>query len=134
MTGSEAVTTLALYISGEIKDTRVFKYEKPANFRGAYIALNQLAFQYGAAVNSSGIVNVNIHVPDLTDGQPDTRSLQALTDRVRALLPTRNDDTEDETGIALGGAFYSLDADSNPMADTDGTHFVNIRVRVLFLA
>ncbi len=134
MTGMEAVTALAVYISGEITDTRVFKYEKPANFRGAYIALNHLAFQYGAAVNTSGIVNVNIHVPALTDGQPDTKSLQSLADRVRALLPVREDDTEDGTGIALNGAFFSLDADSSPMADTDGTHFVNLRVRVLFIA
>lgn len=134
MNGMAAVTALAVHISGVIKDTRVFKYEKPTNYRGAYIALNHLAFQYGAGVNTSGVVNVNIHVPDLTDGQPDTRSLQVLADRIRAIIPERDESTEDGAGLRIGSAFYALDGDSSPMSDTDGTHFANLRVRVTFLA
>ncbi len=133
MNGMTAVTALAKYIQAQLPDVRVFKYEKPVNYKGAYICLNYLAITYGAWANTSCIVNVNVHMPDFTSQQPDTKALQSLTERVAALLPHRNTTTEDdERELIISGTWYALESDSNLMKDTDDTHFVNLRVQATF--
>lgn len=133
MNGTSAVTDLAKYIQANLPDIKVFKYKKPVSYAGAYICLNYLAVKYGQWANSTGIVNVNIHVPNFKNQQPDTKQLQTLTERVAALLPHRNAMTEDDgRELIINGTWYSLESDSGLIEDTDGTHFVNLRVQTTF--
>lgn len=133
MNGMQAVTDLSKYISKNIDDIQVFKIEKPTNFEGNYICLNYLNISYGRAVNTSCIVNVNLHARDMTNSQPDTEKLQRMSERIFSLIPCRNIDTEDdERELIIGGAWYNIESDSNCIKDNDGTHFINIRVQVTF--
>lgn len=90
MNGMQAVTNLSEYIAKNIVDIKVFKFEKPTNFEGDYICLNYLNISYGRAVNTSCIVNVNLHATDMTDSQPDTKKLQSISERIFSLVPCRN--------------------------------------------
>lgn len=133
MNGMQAVTDLSKYISKNIDDIQVFKIEKPTNFEGDCICLNYLNISYGRAVNTSCIVNVNLHARDMTNSQPDTEKLQRMSERIFSLIPCRNIDTEDdERELIIGGACYNIESDSNCIKDNDGTHFINIRVQVTF--
>lgn len=133
MNGLSAVTDLAKYIQGELPDVKVFKFEKPVNYTGVFVCLNYLSVKYGPWANTSGIVNVNVHVPDKSSQLPDTKQLQTLAERVTALLPHRNTATEDdERELIIKGKWYCLESDSNLIKDTDGTHFINLRVQVTF--
>ena len=73
MNGMQAVTNLSEYIAKNIVDIKVFKFEKPTNFERDYICLNYLNISYGRAVNTSCIVNINLHATDMTDSQPEDR-------------------------------------------------------------
>lgn len=129
----QAVTDLSKYISKNIDDIQVFKIEKHTNFEGDYICLNYLNISYGRAVNTSCIVNVNLHARDMTNSQPDMEKLQRMSERIFSLIPCRNIDTEDdERELIIGGAWYNIESDSNCIKDNDGTHFINIRVQVTF--
>lgn len=133
MNGMQAVTDLALYLSKKINDVAVFKIEKPVNYTLPYICLNYLSILYGSWVNTSCIVNVNIHVPDLNNGMPDTLKLQQISQSVMELIPPKNTTTEDdERELIINGSWYHLEADSNCIKDVDNTHFVNFRVQVTF--
>lgn len=133
MNGTRAVTDLAVYIQKNVTDTKVFKYEKSVSYKGAYICVNKLPTSFGSAVNTSTILNVNVHVPDKIDQRPDTKALEELTEKVAALIPFRNSSTEDdERELIIHGAWFAIESDSNMMADTDGTHFINLRVQVTF--
>lgn len=133
MNGTRAVTDLAVYIQKNVTDTKVFKYEKSVNYKGAYICVNKLPTSFGPMVNTSTILNVNVHVPDKIDQRPDTKTLEELTEKVAALIPFRNSSTEDdERELIIHGAWFAIESDSNMMADTDGTHFINLRVQVTF--
>lgn len=130
----QAVTDLSKYIAKNIDDIKVFKFEKPTNFEGDYICLNYLNISYGRIVNTSCIVNVNLHASDMTNGQPDTKKMQDMSERILSLIPFRNIDTEDdERELIIGRAWYNIESDSNCIKDTDGTHFINIRVQVTFM-
>ena len=133
MIGSQAVTDLAVYIRKNV-EVDVFKYEKPEGFKGSYICVNKLPTSYGNGVNTSTIVNVNVHVPDLSDQRPDTKALEALSDKVASLIPTRNASIEDDDQqLIINGSWFDLESDSNFLKDTDGTHFVNLRIQVTFV-
>lgn len=133
MNGMQAVTELAVYISRNISDIEVFKIKRPTNYALPYICLNYLSINYGQWVNATGIVNVNVHVPDLDDGSPDTEPLQELAERVMELIPKRNSTTEDdEAELIINHHWYYLETDSNCIGDKDKTHFINLRVQVIF--
>lgn len=133
MIGSQAVTDLAVYIRKNV-DVEVFKYEKPEGFKGSYICVNKLPTSFGNGVNTSTIVNVNVHVLDLSDQRPDTKALENLSDKVAALIPTRNASLEDDDNqLIINGCWFELESDSNFIKDTDGTHFVNLRIQVTFV-
>jgi hypothetical protein len=133
MIGSQAVTDLAVYIRKNV-EVEVFKYEKPEGFKGSYICVNKLPTSFGDGVNTSTIVNVNVHVHDLSDQRPDTKNLETLSDKVAALIPTRNASLEDDDNqLIINGCWFELESDSNFIKDTDGTHFVNLRIQVTFV-
>lgn len=133
MNGMQAVTELAVYLSKNISDIEVFKFERPTNYALSYICLNYLPINYGQWVNTTGIVNVNVHVPDFADGTPDTKQLQEIAERVMALIPKRNSATEDdESELIINHHWYYLETDSNCIGDKDKTHFINLRVQVTF--
>lgn len=133
MNGMQAVTELAIYLSKNISDIEIFKFKKPTNYALPYICLNYLPINYGQWVNSTGVVNVNIHVPDLESELPDTKKLQEIAERVMGLIPKRNSTTEDdEAELIINHHWYYLEADSNCIGDNDKTHFINLRIQVTF--
>lgn len=133
MKGIQAVTDLAVYIQRNVPDTKVFKYEKSVNYKGNYICVNKLPTAFGSMVNDTTILNVNVHVQDKTDQRPDTKALEELTQKVAALIPYKNVSTEDdERELIVHGAWFAIESDSNLLKDTDGTHFINLRIQVTF--
>lgn len=131
--GLQSVEDLAVYIQKNV-DVRVFKFKKDTSLKNEpYICLNNLSFSYGNWVNRYGIINVNVHYPNNTDGSPRTEEINRLVEDIYNLIPTKNSETEDDENILLiKGCFYEIESDSNCMEDTDDTHFVNIRVCVTF--
>lgn len=128
MTGLEAVTAVAVYLNtnkttifGE-KGGSIFKYEKENGYSGDYIAVNSLPFIHRDAVDTC-TVNVNIHVPQLKSGQPNTSRLSHLVNEVVNLFPI-----DDDYGIFLNGAYFRFFADSRPTPDKDDTYYVNIEL------
>lgn len=131
--GIKAVEALAIYLNDRL-NCNVFKFAKDPLFTGKpYICLNYLSVQYGAWINESCIVNVNVHYPSMSNGQPNTIELAKLSDSVTELIPCRNTQTEDDNEeLLLDGFRYELESDSNCMEDNDSTYFINLRVKVTF--
>lgn len=126
MTGLEAVTAVAVYLDQKKTDIfgegggRIFKYEKKKGYEGDYIAVNNLPFPH-RHVSQTSTVNVNIHVPDLTTEEPNTKRLTEIARQVISLF----DYTD---GINLSGAWFKFFSDSRPTPDRDGTSYVNIEL------
>lgn len=102
---------------------RVFYYEKPAKVSGEYIVVNHLPFRHRNAVEE-GTVNVNIHVPRRSTGEPNSRRLSELSEELIALFDPR--------GSYLCGAYFKYFADSRPIEENDGTYFVNLQFTVTY--
>lgn len=132
MNGIQAVTDLAVYLSKNT-EIKVFKYEKQTGFNGEYLVVNSLSFSFGSAFNSQGTLNLNIHVPDLGIGLPNTKRISEIEDVIMGLIPVSLD-IEDAQPLEIDGAFYQIESDSNIMSDSDNTHFVNIVIKVMFNA
>ena len=129
MNGLQAVQDLALFLNKE-QDTKVFKFEKEANFSGEYIVVNHLPFIYNKAVNDSNVLNVNIHVPALASGNADILRLTEIYTDICNLIPF--DMVQEEVvGVLIDGSYYSIISTSQPMEDVDGTYFLNIKVKII---
>lgn len=102
---------------------RVFYYERPPKVSGEYIVVNHLPFMHRNSVEE-GIVNVNIHVPQRSTGEPDSRRLSELSEELIALFNPR--------GTYLCGAYFQYLADSRPIEENDGTFFINLQFTVTF--
>lgn len=102
---------------------RAYKYEKGAEETGEYIAVNSLPFTHGSRNIETGVVNINVHVPQLASGGIPTQRLDEICDEVIALFPK---DT------FIGGAYFNYFCDSRPMADNDETYFVNLQIKVTY--
>ena len=135
MLGDKAVSVVVKYINdqhiasskkdsitGECMCLVAYKYERPEKLKGEYIAVNHLPFVHRREVEE-GVVNVNIHVPKLKSGLPDTRRLAILSQRIVDLFPE---------GKYLDTAFYEFLSDSRPTLDNDDTYYVNIQLNVVF--
>ena len=135
MLGDMAVTDVVKYINdkkimsssthsvtGECLPLTAYKYEKPSTVKGEYIAVNHLPFVHRNVVGE-GIVNINIHVPKLKSGLPNTGRLSKLTKIVAEMFP------EDRY---INKAFYEFLSDSRPTPDNDDTYYVNIQLNVIF--
>lgn len=103
---------------------RAYKYEKGDKTRGEYITVNHLPFTHGQGSNiGTGIVNINVHVPQLKSGGVPTKRLQEVVSVVVDLFP------QDLYGE---GAYYGFYCDSRPTLDNDETYFVNLQIRVTY--
>lgn len=102
---------------------RVFYYERPPKIKGEYIVVNHLPFVHKNDVGE-GTVNVNIHVPRLSTGEPNSRRLSALSEELISLFDPR--------GSYCCGAYFKFYADSRPIEEKDGTYFVNLQFTVTF--
>lgn len=135
MLGDMAVTAVVKYINSQhiasaTKSSATshcqclvaYKYEKPEKIKGEYIAVNHLPFVHRYVVGE-GVVNINIHVPKLKSGLPNTKRLAQLSETVVALFPE---------GTYLDKAFYEFLSDSRPTPDSDDTYYVNIQLNVIF--
>ena len=129
MNGNEAVTAIATYLSTN-QSVKVFKYEKSPNYSGEYIVVNSLPFTFGSAVNVNDCINVNVHVPDNTNTELNAKRLTELAAVILDLIPTYGD-TEDSPMLEIDGCYYAISSDSNYMADTDSTHFINYKILVI---
>lgn len=126
MRGLKEVTSLAVFLhkSEELKGIKVFKYEKKTGFSGEYIVVNHLPSGGSEAV-SNMTLNVNIHIPDTETGEPDSLRFDEVCSKIeKILLP----DT------FINGEYYSIDGVPALLKDEDNTHFVNIKVNVIYNA
>lgn len=107
-----------------VKFIRAYKYEKGDKEKGEYIAVNHLPFTHGQNRNiENGIVNVNIHVPQMKSGGVPTKRLKELVYKILCLFP---DD------LYINGAYYNFYADSRPTLDNDETYYVNLQIQVTY--
>lgn len=128
MNGLQAVDCLAVYLH-ENQEVQVFKYEKTMGFQGEYIVVNHLPFTFGQLVNSSNVLNVNIHVPALSTGRANTTRIAEIYEVVSELIP--NDvNVDGELGLNLEGSYFSISSVSQPMQDKDNTYFLNVRIKL----
>lgn len=125
------VTELAKHLK-TATSLNVYKYEdKPKETSGEYIAVNNLPFVYGYAVNDVNILNVNLHVPELEYEQRPATALNALVATILNIIPLQSD-SEDFTPLVINNHYYSVRNISQPMKDNDRTYFVNMQVNVTF--
>lgn len=126
MRGLKEVTSLAVFLhrSEELKGIKVFKHEKKAGFSGEYIVVNHLPSGGSEAV-SNMTLNVNVHVADTETGEPDSSRFDEICSKVDEALPP---DT------FIDGEYYSIDGVPALLKDEDDTHFVNIKVNVIYNA
>lgn len=126
MRGLKEVTSLAVFLhrSKELKGIKVFKYEKKSGFSGEYIIVNHIPSAGSEAVNNM-ILNVNVHVPDIETGEPDTSRFDDVCSKIEKALPP---DT------FIDGEYFSINGVPALLKDEDDTHFVNIKVNVIYNA
>lgn len=103
---------------------RAYKYEKGTDETGEYIAVNSLPFTHGTNNIESGVVNINVHVPQLASEGIPTQRLDEICEEIIALFPK---DT------LINGAYYNYFCDSRPISDNDETYFVNLQIKVTYL-
>lgn len=127
MTGSEAVTAVALYINSRKADVfgqcggAVFKFKKIDGYDGDYIAVNCLPFYYKDSMNTD-VLNVNVHVKVMPSGEPNLKRLETIKNAVIGMF-------EIEDGVELNGAFFEKRTSSDtPVLDEDNTYYVNIKL------
>lgn len=131
MTGIEAVTAVSVFLNenkaeifGEGAKGSIFKYEKTTGYTGEYIAVNNLPFVHRNS-SEEGRINVNVHCPQLKTGQPDTKRLGELAERIISFF-------EIADGLRLKEAYYRFMSDSRPTPDSDNTYYVNIQLECIY--
>jgi len=125
--GSKAVSSIVKLINdASLTDFegRAYKYEKPKGVTGEYIAVNALPFLNNDVVGE-GTININIHVPKLPNGLPDTLRLETLSEEIISLFPL-------DAPLYLDKAYWEYYCDSRPTEDNDNTYYVNLQVKVKY--
>lgn len=131
MLGSRSVDAVVRCLNDAIKSGeerlscfkgKAYKYRKPDDVKGEYIAVNHLPFVHSDAVGE-GVVNINIHVPETITHDINTKRLELLTEIISSMFP---EDTYIEP------AYYEFMTDSRPTHDEDNTYYVNIQLKVTF--
>lgn len=114
-----------------LQGVEVFKDEdKPQTFKGSYIAINALPFVFGNAI-ADNTMNINVHCPNLTNGEADRVKLGKIVGYICSIIPTEGA-TDDSEELLLQGAVYTIRSQSRPISDTDNTHFVNLKTKIKF--
>lgn len=133
ITALKCVTDVSVYIQSKLKKVKVFKYDdKPVNYVGEYIAVNNLPFVYGKLVNDVNVINVNIHAPKLPNRKDDRIRLEKMLCSILCLFPTECDGIEDNPVTTINGVTYLVKTTSQPMEDSDNTYFINVQLKVTF--
>lgn len=110
----------------------VYEYEdKPKTYKGVYIAVNSLPFVFGYALNDKCILNVNLHIPSMSDGSYYRKNGDLWTEWLLSRLPVSTG-TENEKVLQLKHASYIVTDISQPRKDIDNTHYINFHLKVLF--
>ena len=128
--GDEAVSSMYRAINSMKKELgikgkhSVFKYECPETYNNgeAYIVINFLPFVHNKVV-SEGDVNVNVHVPQTSEKEPDGVKLAKIT---RGIAEYFSD------AVYMDGFYFEFYADSRPVKDSDGTYYVNLKFKVTY--
>lgn len=114
------------------EEVRVFQYEeKPKEYRGVYLAVNALPMAYGRTVSECA-VNVNLHIPSMSDGTYDRRAAQEWTHWLTERIPLESA-FEDGPDLPLRLARYTITTVSQPLRDRDNTHYINFRLTARFI-
>lgn len=117
-----------------LDSVRVFKDDdRPASYKGFYIAVNCLPFVYGKVLNSQNVANVNLHAPKLSDGTADRIALNQMLAFISGFIPMESE-LEEEHGLYLNGVYYVIHSVSRPMDDVDETYLTNVRLSLTFNA
>ena len=124
MTGNKAATAIWKVLNEALgsETLRIFKSWKQEDWRGEYISLRPLPFVIDGPVEE-GIVNANIHVPKTATNEPNTTRMDELVERVIELFPQYT---------LIDGAYYEYLCDSSPVADSDGTFYINTKINVRY--
>ena len=129
MLGGMAVTAIVKVLNtainnGELEgfSGRAYKYEKNEKATGEYIAVNHLPFVHREAVGE-GTVNINIHVPETTTHEPNTKLLDKYAAKIASMFPE---------GTYIAPAYYEFLTDSRPTLDDDKTYYINLQLYVIF--
>ncbi len=129
MLGGKAVDAIVKVLNKAIESEelegfggRAYKYEKPEQVTGEYIAVNHLPFVHRGDVGE-GTVNINVHVPETKTHEPDTKRLDKYTARIASMFPD---------GTYIAPAYYEFMTDSRPTPDSDKTFYVNIQLNIMF--
>lgn len=138
ITADKCVTEICEYLSKNLiadgleEEVKVYEYEdKKKTYRGVYIAVNALPFVFGFALNDRCILNVNLHIPSMSDGSYYRKNGNKWSEWLLSYLPVANG-TENETLLCLKSASYIITDISQPRKDIDNTHYINFHLKVLF--
>lgn len=123
--GYTAVDLLAKSIEDDVRVSgyEVLKYERPAAHSGNYIVVNFTDFPEEPDEEVQiGTLNVNVHTVDTVRGEcSDLAQLRAVVRKIKDFFkPNRT----------LGELIFEPISSSSVIADSDETHYVNIRFNV----
>jgi hypothetical protein len=98
---------------------KLYRFKRPLNSSSEDVVVNALPISYGKL--QEAVLNVNLHVPNLTLGadqtQPNAKRLKELAGITTALLKR------------VTGDGYRLDIDQERLfEDTSNSHYVNLRI------
>lgn len=109
-------------IASSMPDMQIFIKSKDSIFTGEYILLDHAPFTFEHVV-ANGVVNVQVHVPDLVGGKQNRGRLQEICVDVIGLFP---DDT------FVNGYYAEVLSITDSTAGEDGTHFITIGLSITY--
>lgn len=110
-------------IASSLPGIEIFIKSKDSTYTGEYILLDHQPFTFEDVVGN-GVVNVQVHVPDLAGGKQNRERLQEICVDVIGLFP---DDT------FLNGYYVDVLSVSDSTADEEaGTHFLTIELSITY--
>lgn len=131
MRGQVAITTICRILSFGNLGVKVFKNKRESNYSGnEYIVVNQLTFPHEPGLQE-GYANINIHVKDTGSNEPDSTRIDEISSLVLPLFK-EEEDAEGNRYTRRFGAEFSLYDDSFSQ-DDDGTHYQNIKIKVVYI-
>lgn len=122
ITGSEITNAVISHIRSYAdinEDFTVCAYERPQKIeKKGYIVVINSVFQSDSEMNES-FVNVNVHMKDNMKGDINA-SLTSYADNIVSVF---------DEDLFAEGSWIEYVSSSAPMKDSDGTHFINIRLK-----
>lgn len=100
----------------------VYKNIRPANSQKEDIVVNSITLEGSESLIQRGVGNINIHLPNLPNGLTDDLKFQQLSEVAKPILESFN---------AQSYNFW-LDASGLVRDTSDGTWYLNFRIRIKF--